>query len=101
VRSPPLQHMLAGRPVCEVQCARRSSLPPLPSFRTPPFAMLLYPTLTSRINLPPPFWLPDGIYHNITLRNVTINNSAGRYGANLLMSSTNPATGIVFDSVGP
>ena len=41
----------------------------------------------------------DGVYRNITLRNVTVNNSTGRYGANMLMSSTNPATGIVFDSV--
>lgn len=52
----------------------------------------LHPVLPS-----PP--LTDGIYRNITLRNVTINNSVGRYGANLLINSTNPATGIVFDSV--
>jgi hypothetical protein len=44
-------------------------------------------------------FLSDGIFRNITLRNVTINNFAGRFGANILMNNSNPGTGIVFDSV--
>ena len=63
----------------------------------PPLQTLFADLISYQPPLPPT--RSDGTYRNITLRNVTINNSAGRYGANVLINSTNPATGIVFDSV--
>jgi len=59
----------------------------------PPPPPLLHPTTS------PPAPLPAGTYRNITLRNVTVNNSPARRPANVLVNASNPATGIVFDSV--
>jgi hypothetical protein len=83
----PLQHLLADRPLGPLRCTGRQAI----------LQTLFADLIAYQPPLPPT--RSDGTYRNITLRNVTINNSAGRYGANVLINSTNPATGIVFDSV--